>query len=206
MEEYKVVQTWKFDLEKLKQVYHLDKLVYSEAMAGNIDSDSLRFKKVPESFLLLQTKDKVIGYLCFFPVTDVFFKGMLQSDNLYDNNIIPKDMETFEKGRNHHIFIISMVIDPEYKGLGLYKKITKSFKDRIKKYNDEGFFISDISGYAVSGAGEHILRSYGCEIVKEIYDEEEGSAKLYIGDYQSFLKEYNKNEEWYLYIDSLSCR
>ena len=67
MEKYKVIQTHEFDLEKLKQVYHLDKLVYTEAMAGNIDSDSLRFKKVPESFLLLQENEKIIAYLCFFP-------------------------------------------------------------------------------------------------------------------------------------------
>lgn len=192
MEKYKVIQTHEFDLEKLKQVYHLDKLVYTEAMAGNIDSDSLRFKKVPESFLLLQENEKIIAYLCFFPVTDKFFEGMIESDKLYDNNIVPKDMLNFTKNHKHHIFIISMVIDPEYKALGLYKKVTKAFKDRIKKYNDDFFYISDISGYAVSGAGEHILKSFGCEIVKEIYDEEEGAAKLYIGSYQDFLREYNK--------------
>jgi hypothetical protein len=190
MSNLKVIQTEKFDLEKLKQVYHLDKLVYSEAMAGNIDSDSLRFKKVPESFLLLEEDGIIIAYLCFFPVTDVFFQGMLESDNLYDNNIIPMDMEEFVKGNSHHIFIISMVIDPDKKGRGLYKLVTKAFKKRIKKYHEDGFFISDISGYAVSGAGEHILRSFGCDIVKEIYDEEEREAKLYIGDYKSFLARY----------------
>jgi hypothetical protein len=191
MSDLKVIQTKEFDLEKLKQVYHLDKLVYTEAMAGNIDSDSLRFKKVPESFLLLEEDGLIIAYLCFFPVTDIFFKGMLESDNLYDNNIVPKDMEEFKKGNKHHIFIISMVIDPDKKGQGLYKLITKAFKDRIKKYHEDGFLISDISGYAVSGAGEHILKSFGCDIVKEIYDEEEGEAKLYIGNYESFLRQYN---------------
>lgn len=84
-----------------------------------------------------------------------------------------------------------MVIDPDKKGQGLYKLITKAFKDRIKKYHEDGFLISDISGYAVSGAGEHILKSFGCDIVKEIYDEEEGEAKLYIGNYESFLRQYN---------------
>lgn len=189
MSKYYVEQTTKFDLEKLTQVYHLDKMVYTEAMAGNIDSDSLRFKKVPESFLLLYEDEKIIGYICFFPVTDVFYEGMLLSDNLYDNNIVPKDMEEFKRGNQHHIFIISMVINPNYKGKGLFRLLTKSFKERIKKYHDEGYLISDICGYAVSGAGEHILRSFGCQIIKEIYDEEEGAAKLYIGSLEDFLRE-----------------
>ena len=192
MTKYRVVQTQEFNLEQLTQVYHLDQLVYSEAMAGNINSDSKRFKKVPESFLLLMDSDNIIGYICFFPVTDYFYNGMLSSDKLYDNNIVPKDMETFEIGNHHHIFIISMVINPNYKGKGLFRMLTKAFKDRIKKYHDNGYYISDISGYAVSGAGEHILKSFGCEIVKEIYDEEEGSAKLYIGNFENFLKEYEK--------------
>jgi len=192
MKKYYVEQTYTFDLEKLTQVYHLDKSVYTEAMAGNIESDSKRFKKVPESFLLLYEDDQIIGYICFFPVTDVFYEGMLSSDKLYDNNIVPKDMETFVKNQKHHIFIISMVINPDFKARGLFRLLTKAFKDRIKQYNEEGYIITDISGYAVSGAGEHILRSFGCKIVKEIYDEEEGSAKLYIGSYEDFMKEYNK--------------
>ena len=192
MKKYYVEQTHAFDLEKLTQVYHLDKSVYTEAMAGNIESDSKRFKKVPESFLLLYEEDQIIGYICFFPVTDVFYEGMLSSDKLYDNNIVPKDMETFAKNRRHHIFIISMVINPEFKARGLFRLLTNAFKERIKQYNEDGYMITDISGYAVSGAGEHILRSFGCKIIKEIYDEEEGSAKLYIGSYEDFIKEYNK--------------
>ena len=192
MKKYYVEQTRAFDLDKLTQVYHLDKLVYTEAMAGNIESDSKRFRKVPESFLLLREEDQIIGYICFFPVTDVFYEGMLESDNLYDNNIVPKDMEIFEKNRRHHIFIISMVINPEFKGKGLFRLLTKTFKERIKQYNDDNYIISDISGYAVSGAGEHILKSFGCKIIKEIFDEEEGSAKLYIGTYEDFMREYNE--------------
>ena len=192
MKKYYVEQTRAFDLDKLTQVYHLDKLVYTEAMAGNIESDSKRFRKVPESFLLLREEDQIIGYICFFPVTDVFYEGMLESDNLYDNNIVPKDMEIFEKNRRHHIFIISMVINPEFKGKGLFRLLTKTFKERIKQYNDDNYIISDISGYAVSGPGEHILKSFGCKIIKEIFDEEEGSAKLYIGTYEDFMREYNE--------------
>ncbi len=194
MSKYFVEQTNEFNLEKLTQVYHLDKLVYSEAMAGNIESDSKRFRKVPESFLLLHEGEKIIGYICFFPVTEVFYQGMLESEMLYDNNIVPIDMESFQKGNNHHIFIISMVINPEYKGQGLFRLLTEAFKDRMKKYHEDGFYISDISGYAVSGAGEHILKSFGCKIIKEIYDEEEGDAKLYIGTYQDFLRSYNNEK------------
>jgi GNAT superfamily N-acetyltransferase len=194
MSKYFVEQTNEFNLEKLTQVYHLDKLVYSEAMAGNIESDSKRFRKVPESFLLLHEGEKIIGYICFFPVTEVFYQGMLESEMLYDNNIVPIDMESFQKGNHHHIFIISMVINPEYKGQGLFRLLTEAFKDRMKKYHEDGFYISDISGYAVSGAGEHILKSFGCKIIKEIYDEEEGDAKLYIGTYQDFLRSYNNEK------------
>ncbi|MFA7075591.1 MAG: GNAT family N-acetyltransferase [Candidatus Izemoplasmatales bacterium] len=190
MKTYYVKQTKVFDLEMLEKVYNLDKMVYSEEMAGNIDSDSKRFKKIPESFLLLYEDDSIIGYICFFPVTDQFFKGMLSSDNLYDNNIVPVDMKEFIKTENHHIFIISMVINPTYKSNGLFRMLTKAFKKRIKAYHEDGYNISDISGYAVSGAGEHILKSFGCKLIKEIYDDEEGKAKLYIGDYHSFLREF----------------
>ena len=204
MKKYYVEQTHEFDLEKLTQVYHLDKAVYTEAMAGSIESDSKRFKKVPESFLLLFDEDKIIGYICFFPVSNVFFNGMLESDNLYDNNIVPEDMEELIKGNHHHIFIISMVINPEYKGNGLFRLLTSAFKNRIKKYHEDGYFISDISGYSVSGSVEHILKSFGFKIIKEISDEEEGDAKLYIGDYEAFLREYN-NEKWYFYFNTMSC-
>ncbi|QWB99820.1 GNAT family N-acetyltransferase [Mycoplasmatota bacterium] len=180
-----VEQSKHFSLDMIKEIYALDKLVYSEHMAGSIEDDANRYQKVPDAFILLKDDEKIIGYLCFFPVSKDFYKQMLESDEMYDNNIGPDDIVLYEKGMNHHIFIISMVIHPLYKSQGLFRKVLKKFKKVLIEYHNQSMYISNISGYAVSGAGEHILKSFGSELVKEVDDCGE-LGKLYMTDFYNF--------------------
>lgn len=187
MNDIQVERSKDFDLKMIEDIYQLDQLVYSEHMAGSVEDDAKRYRKAPDAFILLKKKQKIIGYLCFFPVSDEFYQKMLDKDIMYDNNIGPDDIVHYEKGYLHHIFIISMVIDPTYKGQGLFRDVLVLFKESLIQHHLAGEYISDISGYAVSGPGEHILKSFGSKLIKEVDDHGE-KGQLFIADYQDFLE------------------
>lgn len=189
MGKIRVERSQVFDIQMIREIYVLDKMVYSEHMAGSVEDDVRRYEKAPEAFILLKDDEKIIGYLCFFPVSNVFFKKMLEEDIMYDNNIGPDDIAYYEKGKHHHIFIISMVINPNYKGQGYFKDVLSMFKDCLVDHHLKHEYISDISGYAVSGAGSHILESLGCQFVKAVEDEGE-IGNLYIGNFEEILEAY----------------
>ena len=193
MGHYTIERSKAFDLKMIEEIFSLDQLVYSEHMAGSIEEDVKRYRKAEDAFIILREDERIIAYLCFFPVTDQFYQRIIQDSVMYDNNIGPDDIASYEKGQMHHIFIISMVIHPEYKGLGLFKKVISAFKQALKTHHLNKQYIADISGYAVSGAGEHILKSFGAKLIKEV-DDEGKIGKLYIADYDQ-SKEVNDDEE-----------
>lgn len=186
MNKYTIERSKKYDFDLIEEVFHLDQIVYTDDMAGSVEGDLNRYKKAEDAFLLLKENGRVIGYFCFFPIKESLFEKMLNSDVLYDNNIGPEDIGHYVKGEDHHIFIISMVIHPSYKGKGLFSQLTQRFKQEILDYQNNGYNISDISGYAVSGAGEYILKSFGSVLYKEV-DDSGTIGKLYIAKQENFF-------------------
>ena len=123
----------------IKDVMCLDSLAYNEDMQGTYDSISNRFKKNKESYILAYDNKKLIGYICFFPISDELYSEMLISDTMKDDDISPDDIVSYKEGKKHNIFIISIVIDPSYRDKEAIKLITNEFIKFIKEKNENDY-------------------------------------------------------------------
>lgn len=162
----------------IKDVMCLDSLAYNEDMQGTYDSISNRFKKNKESYILAYDNKKLIGYICFFPISDELYSEMLISDTMKDDDISPDDIVSYKEGKKHNIFIISIVIDPSYRDKEAIKLITNEFIKFIKEKNENDYIIDKVLGTTVSDDGF----KFATKLNFKIYKTYEKNYKLVMTD------------------------
>lgn len=162
----------------IKDVMCLDSLAYNEDMQGTYDSISNRFKKNKESYILAYDNKKLIGYICFFPISDELYSEMLISDTMKDDDISPDDIVSYKEGKKHNIFIISTVIDPSYRDKEAIKLITNEFIKFIKEKNENDYIIDKVLGTTVSDDGF----KFATKLNFKIYKTYEKNYKLVMTD------------------------
>ena len=134
-------------------VMYLDSIAYSEDMQGTYKSINNRFKKNKDSYILAYDNKKLIGYICFFPISNDLYDEMLVSNTIKDDDILPDDIVPYKKGEKHNVFIISTVIEPKYRDKEAVKLITDEFIKFIKEKNDNDYIIDKVLGTTVSEDG-----------------------------------------------------
>lgn len=162
----------------IKDVMCLDSLAYNEDMQGTYDSISNRFKKNKESYILAYDNKKLIGYICFFPISDELYSEMLISDTMKDDDISPDDIVSYKEGKKHNIFIISIIIDPSYRDKEAIKLITNEFIKFIKEKNENDYIIDKVLGTTVSYDGF----KFATKLNFKIYKTYEKNYKLVMTD------------------------
>lgn len=171
----------------IKDVMCLDSLAYNEDMQGTYDSISNRFKKNKESYILAYDNKKLIGYICFFPISDELYSEMLISDTMKDDDISPDDIVSYKEGKKHNIFIISIVIDPSYRDKEAIKLITNEFIKFIKEKNENDYIIDKVLGTTVSDDGF----KFATKLNFKIYKTYEKNYKLVMTDDLKFIMNDN---------------
>ncbi|WP_291637601.1 GNAT family N-acetyltransferase [Clostridium sp.] len=155
--ELKIKYKVKNDSELIKEVMKLDSMAYPTYMQGTYDTIYARFKKNEDSFILAYNGSKLVGYLCFFPISDNLLNKIYKEDNIYDTNILPKDIRSYDKVDIYNIYIISIVVHPEYQGSNVIKFIAQSFEQKIEMINTCGYKIDKLIATAVSDKGMKFL-------------------------------------------------
>ena len=150
----------------INDVMFLDSIAYSKDMQGTYDSISNRFKKNKDSYILAYDKKKLVGYICFFPISDELYSEMLISDSIKDDDILPDDIVSYKKGKKHNIFIISIVIDPNYRDKEAIKLITNEFIKFIKEKNENDYIIDKVLGTTVSDDGFKFVTRLNFKVYK----------------------------------------
>lgn len=171
----------------IKDVMCLDSLAYNEDMQGTYDSISNRFKKNKESYILAYDNKKLIGYICFFPISDELYSEMLISDTMKDDDISPDDIVSYKEGKKHNIFIISIVIDPSYRDKEAIKLITNEFIKFIKEKNENDYIIDKVLGTTVSDDGF----KFASRLNFKVYKTYEKNYKLVMTDDLKFIMNDN---------------
>lgn len=171
----------------IKDIMCLDSLAYNEDMQGTYDSISNRFKKNKESYILAYDNKKLIGYICFFPISDKLYNEMLVSDTMKDDDISPDDIVSYKKGKKHNIFIISIVIDPSYRDKEAIKLITNEFIKFIKEKNENDCIIDKVLGTTVSDDGF----KFATRLNFKVYKTYEKNYKLVMTDDLKFIMNDN---------------
>lgn len=158
-------------------IMDIEKDVYKENERGQFDCIEKRFDKNKEMFVLLYDSNKIIGYLCFFPITKSLHDRILHNDNFYDDNIEAEDVVPYET--KNYIYFISIALYKKYHGLGLGTKMMDAFMKKLREKEQSGHKIKDILASTVSEQGEAITKKYGFTLLSDM-SEQFGYKLMYL--------------------------
>lgn len=153
----------------INDLLKLDSIAYPGELQGTYESVNARYQKNKDSFVLLVHGEQVVGYLCYFPVSSEFREDLQHSMYILDDGITPDSIEQYHEG-NNYLYIMSVVIHPEYRdGVGI-RYLTQAFLDDMSRKNEKGMCIAEMYGTAVSPDGERFLGRLGLSKERPLYD------------------------------------
>lgn len=170
MLEYKKITEVADSYATLKQVFNIDKAVYSPELCGSFQNLKKRYDKCQDAFILVYDGDELAGYVTFVLAGDELYKELIDPNStaMRDDDIMPDEIVDWQEGQGHHLFIISIAVHPKFQGGGTVKLLAKSLLDFLREKEEAGYRIDSISGSAVSGGGASFLRRLHAVYEKEV--------------------------------------
>jgi hypothetical protein len=114
-------------------------------------------------------KDEPIGYLCVFPIIDELYLQIKQGDFLTDSDINPEQVIDYHEGNTYNLYIISVVIHPDFRGTDVLKYLLSGFADRIEALQDKGVKFDRILAQGISDKGKQLLLSLGFDTLATLH-------------------------------------
>lgn len=161
-----------------KIIYELMKVeedAYAPKYRGEYESICSRFQKYKEMFILAYDSDKIIGYLCFFPISKRLHDVLLTQKGLHDDDI--KAIDVVKMTEHSYIYLLSIALCKHYQGIGLGKKMMDAFFVKMREEQKKGNRIEDIIASVVTEEGEQMMKQYGFKLIKDYL--ESAHYKLY---------------------------
>ncbi|GHV00666.1 hypothetical protein FACS189483_10830 [Spirochaetia bacterium] len=146
-------------------IQSIDQSVFHENGLATEQSDIDRYEAYKNSYIFALDEDNIVGYLCYFPITEKFYSQVIKGEKVYDGDIASTDICGLKDGLNY-IFLLSVAILPEYQKKGISKQFSKILLDEFSKIE-----IKDIVSYAFTIGGEHFLNIIGLEKCKDMEDD-----------------------------------
>ncbi len=148
----------KYDESRLNEVLALDNIVYDKKYRGSFKSVSQRYKTNEKMFIFaVDEKNKMCGYICFFPVSSGLAERVEHDPVMADDNIEPKDVVQYDKNCVNNIFIISVAVFPEYRRMGVGYTLIKEMFAFLSKMSVSGYEIGKIYAVSTSPEGKKAL-------------------------------------------------
>lgn len=154
-------------------IYELMKIesaVYSEDMQGEYESIKARFQKYPEMFYLAYDENEVVGYLCYFPISQGVYDDIMYKGHFRDDDIEPKDIPPLETAK--HVYFLSIALYPEYQNQGIADKMMEAFEKLIHEKNVKECQIEDVIATTVTYDGEKFVKRYGFNLHLDKWEKE----------------------------------
>jgi GNAT superfamily N-acetyltransferase len=145
-------------------IQQIDKSVFHENGLASEQSDIDRYEAYKDSYIFALHEGKIIGYLCYFPITGRFYNSVIEGLKVYDGDIESRDICSLNDNSNY-IFLLSVAILPEYQKKGISKRFFEILIEDFSKIK-----ITDIVSYAFTIGGEHFLNILGLNKVKDMED------------------------------------
>ena len=149
-------------------IYELMKIeedVYKPEYRGEYEAICKRFRRYREMFVLAYDGNKIIGYLCYFPVSHGMHEAILSEGAFHDDDIQPEDVMPL--GDKNEIYILSTALYKSYHGKGIGRAMMNAFLHKMKEEKEKGREIRDIIASVVTEQGERVAREFGFELVKD---------------------------------------
>lgn len=167
----------------IKDVFEIDKSVYSAELCGVIENLYKRYDFCPDSFILVYDGDRLVGYLNIFPIAGALY-GQLNAPDFFgmrDDDIEPREMRPWRQDKPNNLFIISIAIIPEYRKGEAVKLLGNTLLAFLREKEQNGYKIGSIAGSAISHGGAKFLTRFGGRFIKELED----GYKYYLADGES---------------------
>jgi GNAT superfamily N-acetyltransferase len=154
-----------FSREKIfDSIQAIDRSVFHENGLATRQSDIDRYEAYKDSYVFALYGGKIVGYLCYFPITEIFYKSVIKGTKVYDGDIAGTDICNLNDSSNY-IFILSVAIFPEYQKKGISKQFSEILIREFSKIK-----IKEMVSYAFTPEGEHFLNFLGLKNYKEMED------------------------------------
>lgn len=156
----------------IKDVFAIDVDVYSAELCGKIENLYRRYAFCPDSFVLIYDKNKLVGYINLFPISDALYRQLNDPTffGMRDDDIDPTEMAEWSRERPNHLFIISIAIIPAYRGGEAIRLLGSATLDFIREKAAAGYEIGSIAGSAISRGGENFVKRLRGTFIKELED------------------------------------
>lgn len=171
--QFKVLTGLDFKKDFLSRVMELDEMVYSAEYAGELKNMEARYGANRDSFVCIldEEKDKLAGYINFFPCTRALYEDILyHTDVIRDDDILPEEIAPYSREENH-LFILSIVVHPDYRGTkDAIAALSDGWIAHLNGLNRQGYPITDIGAIAISEDGKKALRNYLFTVERRLSD------------------------------------
>ena len=109
----------------IDECINLDKKVYESKYVGKKDLYITAYAKRAENFIFAIDAEsgKLAGYLLTTPINKATYNKMRTGKHIDTKLIESKDIEELSLVKENHLYIYSLVVSPEYQGLGISKKL-----------------------------------------------------------------------------------
>jgi len=145
-------------------IQEIDRSVFDENGLSDIQSDIDRYEAYKDSYIFALDGNKIIGYLCYFPITESFYNSVIKGIKVYDGDIASSDICNLNDASNY-IFLLSVAILPDYQKKGISRQFSGILFKELSNIK-----IKDMASYAFTVEGEHFLSVFGLKVCKEMKD------------------------------------
>jgi len=158
------------DMDFINAILEIDASVYPINLQGTFDEVYGRFKANRDTYILLYFNNKLIGYLCFFPIKSILYDEIVNEDKIFDSDIPGELLEQYEAFNTYKLYVISTAIKPEYQKKGLSKYLIKGFFNFILDKKRNNIMFSSALSTSVTPEGKTMLDKMGFNKIKTISD------------------------------------
>lgn len=151
--------------EIFDSIQEIDRSVFHDNGLATQQSDIERYEAYKDSYIFALNDGKIIGYLCYFPITEKFYEAVIEGITVYDGDIASTDICNLNDNSNY-IFLLSIAISPEFQKKGISKLFYEILIEEFSRIK-----IKDMVSYAFTTGGEHFLNHLGLKNYKEMDDE-----------------------------------
>lgn len=145
-------------------IQRIDNAVFHENGLATKESDIARYEAYRDSYIFAIHEKEIVGYVCWFPITEAFHQDIVRAEHVYDGDISPEDICGLRERKNH-LFLLSVAILPAFQKQGISKKFSALLSEELR-----GIDTADIVSYAFTSGGEHFLNGLGLVAVKDMED------------------------------------
>ncbi|MBE6160312.1 MAG: YgjV family protein [Lactobacillales bacterium] len=158
--DYKTYQNEQIKDEMLKEIRILDEKFFGSEYLWDEDYQLQLFNKNKDSMIIVNYKNKLVGYLNYLVITEDKYNEMLNSNVIIDSFNID-EVTPFYKSKKNYLTINSVVIDRKFQNGYVIKLLTRRLKKILKQKKADKYRIAGINAIAVSEDGKKILEYLG---------------------------------------------